>query len=207
VALAICRRDQVADWLERLREAGSPASRITWEGAWVGANLLPLGERPRKQRFGSLLTKLLAVAVVLLGAAVLITPLRQKADEYEMLQRELRRVRIAAEEVQVVREELEQARLGSVEVLQRKRKQPRMTDLLLELTELLPDGTWVQTLNYRESEVDIRGESDQSAALIARLDRGPGVSDVTFRSPVMQVASSGQERFHIAFTYSREVSE
>jgi general secretion pathway protein L len=203
VRLAVCRRDDVSDWLARLREGGSPVSRLTWEHAWTGANLLPPEERPRRARFGSLLTQLLAGAVLLLVAAVLISPLRQMSDERELLQRELRQVRIAAEEVQVVREELERARLGSVEVLERKRGQPRMTDLLLELTELLPDGTWVQTLNYREGEVDIRGESDQAAALIARLEQGPGINNVSFRSPVMQVASTGQERFHISFTYSR----
>lgn len=203
VTLALCRRDDVSDWLARLREGGSPASRLTWSHAWPGANLLPPEERPRRARFGSLMTQLLAGVVLLLVAAVLISPLRQKGDERELLQRELRSVRIAAEEVQVVRDELERARLGSVEVLQRKREQPRMTDLLLELTELLPDGTWVQTLNYREGEVDIRGESDQAAALIARLEQGPGINNVSFRSPVMQVASTGQERFHISFDYTR----
>ncbi len=112
-------------------------------------------------------------------------------------------MRIAAEEVQQVRDDLERARLGSVEVLQRKREQPRMTDLLRELTDLLPDGTWVQTLNVRDGAVDLRGESTQATALIGLLEQGPGISQVTFRSPVMQVGGTGQERFHIAFTYSR----
>jgi general secretion pathway protein L len=102
-----------------------------------------------------------------------------------------------------VRDELERARLGSVEVLNRKREQPQMTDLLREVTDLLPDDTWVQTLNYRDGEVDIRGESAQATALIGLLEQGPGISGATFRSPVMQVAQSGKERFHIAFTYSR----
>jgi general secretion pathway protein L len=61
----------------------------------------------------------------------------------------------------------------------------------------------VQTLNVREGEVDIRGESTQATALISLLEQGPGISQVTFRSPVMQVGGTGQERFNIAFTYSR----
>jgi len=114
---------------------------------------------------------------------------------------------VQAEEVARVRADLERARLGSVEVLNRKREQPRMTDLLRELTDLLPDNTWVQTMNYREGAADIRGESAQATALIGVLEQGPGIDDVSFRSPVMQVASSGTERFHIAFDYRRPAEE
>lgn len=202
VRLALCRRDQVEDWLERLREGGSPASRLSWSGAWPGANLLPPEERPRRRRFDSLLAVSLSAVLLLLVAAVLITPIWQKTREQDALTQELRRVRIAAEEVEQVRAALERARLGSVEVLNRKLSQPRMTDLLRELTDLLPDGTWVQTMNYRDGETDIRGESTQATALIGLLEQGPGISEVSFRSPVMQVASTGQERFHIALKYS-----
>ena len=203
VMLAVCRRDRIADWLERLREGRSPATGVRWSGAWSEANVLPPEDRPNRPKLGIVITGLLAALTLFLAAAILITPLWQKAQEQEALERELRRVRIAAEEVQQVRDDLERARLGSVEVLERKREQPRMTDLLRELTDLLPDGTWVQTLNVRDGAVDLRGESTQATALIGLLEQGPGISQVTFRSPVMQVGGTGQERFHIAFTYSR----
>jgi len=202
VELAACRRDYAREWLDRLRESGVFPSVLRWEGAWPSANLLPISERPRPKRLGSLLTGALAVVVLGLIAAVLATPIWQMDQAQELLTTELRRTRIEAEKVSVVRDELERVRLGSVEVLKSKRAQPRITDLLRELTDLLPDGTWVQTMNYREGEVDIRGESTQATTLIGLLEQGPGISEVSFRSPVMQVASTGQERFHIAFVYS-----
>ncbi|WP_058553854.1 PilN domain-containing protein [Thiohalocapsa sp. ML1] len=207
IELAVCRRAAAADWLERLREGRAPASRLAWAGAWPGANLLPREQRAKPPRFGSLMTRLLAGLVLVLVAAVLISPLWQAERAAASLETELRQVRRIALEVEEVREALERARLGSVEVLNRKREQPRMTDLLRELTDLLPDGTWVQTLNVRDAEVDIRGESNQATALIGMLERGPGISAVRFRSPVMQVATTGQERFHISFEYSRAVQE
>jgi general secretion pathway protein L len=203
VRLALCRRDRVGDWLDRLREGGAPAARLTWQGAWPGANLLPPAERPRPRRLDALLNALLGLSLAVLTAAVLATPLWQKQAQQKMLDRELAAVRVRAEEVARVREDLERARLGSVEVLNRKRAQPRMTDMLRELTDLLPDNTWVQTMNYRDGEVDIRGESDQATALIGLLEQGPGIDNVSFRSPVMQVAATGTERFHISFTYER----
>jgi general secretion pathway protein L len=164
---------------------------------------LPPAERPRPRRLDALLNALLGLSLAVLTAAVLATPLWQKQAQQKMLDRELAAVRVRAEEVARVREDLERARLGSVEVLNRKRAQPRMTDMLRELTDLLPDNTWVQTMNYRDGEVDIRGESDQATALIGLLEQGPGIDNVSFRSPVMQVAATGTERFHISFTYER----
>jgi len=203
VELAVCRRDRAADWLERLREAGIPATHLRWQGAWRGANLLPPSERPRTSYLGAVLTGLLVAGILLLLGAVLISPIWQKQQEHEALERELRSVRVAAEQVGTVREELERARLGSVEVLTRKREQPRMTDLLRKLTDRLPDNTWVQTLNVRDGDVDIRGESGQATALIGLLEQADGISQVSFRSPVMQVAQTGNERFHITFNYAR----
>ncbi len=202
IELAVCPRDRADPWLERLRAAQMPVSKLTWSGAWDQANLLPIDARPRPRRMPIILASLLFAFVAALTAAVLITPLWQRANDQERLMQQIRRVGAEAEEVTRVREALERARLGSVAVLERKRDYPRMTDLLLELTELLPDGTWVQTLNVRDGDVDLRGESTQATALIGILERGPGISNVTFRSPVMQIAASGSERFHIAFNYT-----
>ncbi|MBK1705574.1 PilN domain-containing protein [Halochromatium glycolicum] len=203
VELAICRRDQTRGWLEYLRRIEAPADRLTWSGTWAGANLLPPAERPRRRRLGLLINAALGGIALLLVLILLVSPLWQRQQIHQDLENRLRELRGRATEVTRVREELEQARVGSVAVLQRKAEAPRMTDLLRELTDLLPDGTWVQTLNYRDGEVDIRGESTQATALIALLENGPGISNVTFRSPVMQIASSGNERFHIAFDYQR----
>lgn len=201
IELALCPREQANAWIDHLASLQLPVSKLTWRGAWPEANLLPAEVRPRPRRLPVLLAWLLTLVVALLIAAVLITPLWQLNRDQERLAKELRRAAGQAEQVSQVREALERARFGSVAVLERKREHARMADLLLELTDLLPDGTWVQTLNYRDNEVDIRGESTQATALISLLERGAGISNVTFRSPVMQVASSGNERFHIAFDY------
>jgi general secretion pathway protein L len=203
VDLAVCRRDQALPWIEYLRHVAVPVDRLTWVGAWRNANLLPLAERPKRSSAGLLLHGLLGASILVLILALLITPLWQRQTVHRQLQVDLSDLRRKAADVNDLRAELEQAQRGSVAVIQRKLDAPRMTDLLRELTELLPDGTWVQTLNFRDGEVDIRGESTQATALIALLEKGPGISNVTFRSPVMQIASSGTERFHIAFDYRR----
>ena len=203
VDLALCRRDRVARWMERLQHAGAPAARVAWEGAWANANLLPPKDRPRKRYRLLSVNRVLVLLLILLGAVAMATPLWQKTRIMEQLDTQLRRVRAEAVAVDEVRQAVEQARRGSVEVLKRKLEQPLMVDLLKELTERLPNDTWVQTLSFEKGEVQMRGESSQATALIAQLEQAPGFSGVNFRSPVTPDARTGKERFNIAFQYTR----
>ena len=201
--LALARRDLVDAWLKRLREAGSPVDQITWEGGWPQANLLALAERPRRRQPLLDPGKLLLALILLLGAAALVTPLWQQSRILETLESEVRKARTAAGQVDQVRQELERARRGSTEVLRQKAELPRMLSMLRELTERIPDDTWVQSLEYANGEVQVRGESGRATALIGLLEGAPGISGVSFRSPVTQVAQTGKERFNLAFNYKR----
>lgn len=203
VQLVVCRRDQVKPFLDRLKAAGMPVHRLVWPGGWPRANLLPPAERPRRNQLKSLVAPALFGLVLVFLALAMASPLWQAQQEREQLQQQLRQLRVQAEQVGALNDELTQAQAANAAVLERSRKAPRMSDLLRELTDLLPDETWIQTLNYNDGKVDMRGQSAQATDLIALLEQGPGISDVSFRSPVMQIAISGQERFHIAFSYSR----
>lgn len=207
VDLALCKRDRVADWLKRLEEAGSPVDEITWEGAWPKANLLPPEERPRRRQPLITGARLLAAMVLLLSVATVATPLWQKVRLLESLDAEVNRLRGQAIEVDDLRQELEKARQGSTVVLQLKWDEPRVIDLLRELTDRIPDDTWVQSLEYQNQEVQLRGESGQATALIGLLEEAPGFEGVSFRSPVTQVARTGKERFNLAFTFSPEAPQ
>lgn len=197
VELALCKRDEARAWLQRLHDAGVPVDALTWEGAWPKANLLPVQERPSHR--GNVLLFL----VLMLAGAALATPIWQKQQVRTALAAQVQDLKTKAEKVFQTRNALERARKGSVAVLQRKSEQPQVIDLLRELTERLPDDTWVQNLDFRDGEVQIRGESTQATALIGLLEKTPGVSDATFRSPVVQVATTGRERFHISVKYQR----
>lgn len=201
--LALCRRDQMAIWLHSLRDRGAPVDQITWEGAWPRANLLPAGERPQHGPGPFSMNKLLLLLVVLLGSAAMTTPIWQMQQVHDERTAQIAELRNRAEKVHEMRTTLERARQGSVAVLQAKWEQPRMIDLLRELTERLPDDTWIQNFDYNKGEIQIRGESAQATALINLLDQAPGITEVAFRSPVVKVAGSGRERFHISLTFRR----
>lgn len=201
VEIALCRRDWLQPWIERLREVGRPVDRLTWEGAWPRANLLSAADRPARKVVLFTVQRSMGLIALLLFAAILVSPLWQREQILDRVRGDLRNARAEAAEVDVVRQALERAREGSQAVLREKVRQPRMTDLLRELTQRLPDDTWVQSLDLRDGEVQIRGESARATALIELLERTPGLDGVGFRSPVTQVAQTGSERFHIAFRF------
>ncbi len=202
VDLALCRRDRVEGWIKRLGEAGSPIDRISWDGAWPRANLLPPEERPRRRLQVFSVNKLLLLLALLLALAVLFTPLWQKGRIVELLENQIRQVRAQAVAVEDLRQELERARQGSTAVLQQKLDQPPILAMLRELTDRLPDDTWIQSFEYNNGQVNLRGESGQATALIALLERAPGIDGVSFRSPVTQVARTGKERFYLSFSFA-----
>ena len=204
--LVLCRREPIQPWLDWLKAAGAPVERIAWAQAWPSANLLPQALYPR--RGGRLLSvgSILTLSAVVLMVAALAGPVWQKTEILAELDGELGKLKGQASEVNKLREAIEAAHKGSVVVLERKSSQAAMIDLLRELTDRLPDGTWVENLEFQGNEVQIRGESTQSAALIGLLENAPTFSGVTFRSPVTQGRNSEGERFHIGFTFSR-VSE
>jgi len=201
--LAVCRREPLKGWLERMRDLGFPVDRIIWQHGWHGANLLPEAEGPKpKMRLLRWDTMLLLLVVVMLAIAA-GGPLWQKSHYLESLEGELSDLKVRAKEVESLRKAIDAAHHGSVAVLERKADKPAMIDLLRELTDRLPDGTWVENLEYQGNEVQIRGESTQAAALIGLLEQAPVFSGVAFRSPVSQVPNTDRERFHIGFSYQK----
>jgi len=202
VELAVCRRALVSRWIARLAELGSPVERIGWDGAWPRANLLPPEERPRQNPVRFSRNRALAMLIALLVLAIMLTPLWQKTQTLERLDEEVRRARTQAVAVDELRQQLEQTRQGSMAALQLKLDQPPFLDLLRELTDRLPDDTWIQNLEYTQGQVDLSGESGQATALIALLEEAPGIDGVSFKSPVTQVARTGKERFNISFRFT-----
>ncbi len=207
IDLALCRRDLAESWIKRLRESGAPIDRITWNGAWSSANLLPTSERPKRRLVLFSPDHLLWAAIILLALAALISPIWQKKQMVRSLDAEVQRARVEAIAVDDLRKELEQARLGSTAVLQQKWDAADPLLMLRELTDRLPDDTWLQTLDYDNGQVALRGESGQATSLIAILEQAPGIDQVTFQSPVTQIPQTGKERFNISLRFSRAVDE
>ncbi|MGI9435180.1 MAG: PilN domain-containing protein, partial [Geminicoccaceae bacterium] len=73
-----------------------------------------------------------------------------------------------------------------------------MTDVLAELTRLIPDHSYVVQLRVKDSKIEISGLAQKASDLIAILDRSTILTSPQFRSPVTRDTRSGKERFQIS---------
>ncbi len=199
VELAVVRRDRIGGWVQALASEGAPAGVLTWPGAWPRANLFQREDRQQVNWGKQLLGWMQWMLLLLLLAAVLITPLWQKRQIAMDLNSNVNRARVKASEVSVMRERLENAEASANFVLDQKRQAITVTELLLRLTELVPDHSWVQQMQFNAGRVEVRGESEQATALIEILSREPRFREVTFKSPVVGVRNSDRVRFFIEF--------
>ena len=202
VELAVVRRSAVDPWLGTLKDLKASPGVLAWPGAWRDANLLPRDARARKPQAGLWMRRILWTLLGSLVLAVLVTPLWQKrAIAIELLERGAK-ARIEAEKVSTLRRALETDSKSASYILERKREYRYLVELMRKVTELLPDNSWISQLDYVDGDVQLRGESPQSTALIELLAKEPSFRSISFRSPVVGVPNTDRERFHIGFQFA-----
>lgn len=171
---------------------GSHAEPVVLSGFGEGRRLHNQGTW---QRTGYLL---LGLALVLL-AAIAITPTAQlRLRAIEAVNAYTAAAQKAAPLLQK-REALLKAteHLSALEQSLADRVEPlAMMDLL---TRVLPDDTYLQTLNLQGGKVTISGQTANAAALMQRLSAEPGLLDVRAPVAAMRVPGASKETFSIEF--------
>ncbi len=88
--------------------------------------------------------------------------------------------------------------------LSEEKQGPMLVGVLAEVTEVLPDGTWLTEFQIKDGKVRIQGYSPNASSLIALIDKSPVFANAQFEAPVVQGQNGDQggntERFDISFT-------
>jgi general secretion pathway protein L len=197
IELAVVPAARVDPWLNLLREVGLRTVSLEAPDAWPGCNLLAPAQRGASGTGTSLLTWGLASLALLMLVGALALPLWQKRQILDDLARQLEVARKQAAVVTGLRDKVEKSARSASYLLDRRQQTPVLVEILRELTERMPDDTWLQQLDYKAGNVQLRGESSQATALIGGLEGSPLFREVGFGSPVVQLAS-GMERFQLS---------
>lgn len=161
-------------------------------------NLLPaaVGKTPSMLRYGP--NPWLATLIVLLALTAMAAPLVIKREAVVQMLPWVDKGKKAAETVDAVRRDLE-ARVDQHNYLLVKRQAvPTVIQTLEELTRVLPDDTWVQSLDIKGNELQIQGETASSVRMIGLFEQSNLFKDASFRSPLTKGQASGTERFQLA---------
>jgi general secretion pathway protein L len=138
---------------------------------------------------------ILAIALVLIAGYL---PLYGKQRALAAYEAQLAESRAAALEAEQLRKHLVEKVEHGRFLVDRRLSMPAATALLAELTERLPDDTWLVQLRWQGEKLAIAGFSPAAAALIAGLEESPLLSEVRFGSPVTADPRVGSERFNIS---------
>lgn len=162
-----------------------------------GANLLPAERRVRRTRTATRVNAALGAAAVLLLGLVMWQSLAIKRDRVEALEQRVAEARQEAMAVAELRGELDEAVRSANFLVRKKEGHPVLVNVLQELTQLLPDDTWLTRLRLEDGEAQLYGESQSASRLISILDDSPMLSGANFISPVTTNTSTGDERFNL----------
>lgn len=201
VELVAVQRAVVDRAIQKLQAAGYTPLAVQAKdvnGGVLPCNLLPAlaGARPSVWRNGPLPWLLALVSV--LSIAALVLPLFIQREAAIQLIPLVERSKKAAEAVDGVRRELDARIVQHNYLLEKRMATPTTIQALEELTRVLPDDTWVQTLDWKGKEIVIQGETASSVKLVGLFEQSSMFKDASFRSPLTKGQTPGVERFSLA---------
>ena len=203
VCLVVVPREFLDFWLHQLMAWGVYPDRVEADQV-PGVDLSPSSHRAALRSRWPGLRAILAGAVLVLLLVSLLLPLWTLREVTLQLHREVAEVQHLANRAQVLREERDQL-LGQSRVLIEKKntRYPAVT-VLNEMAALLPDDTWVRSLQLNDGRLVIQGYSAAASLLIGRIEASPVFDSVGFVAPVTREGATHQDVFQIGMAV-REV--
>jgi general secretion pathway protein L len=208
VEVVLAPRKIVDALLDDLSASGLSADILSTRDS-SGTAMLPINLLPRLRRsngnkvVGRLNASLAAMAVFLFITAVSL-PLLHKQQALRELEPLLIEAMAKTESADELRQQVERLVAGSEYLVRKKQSGISILHTMNELTRALPDHTSITRLDISNSEVQLQGRSSSSSTLISLLESSPVLKNVRFRSPVIQIPSTDEERFHLSAEIDRE---
>jgi general secretion pathway protein L len=202
ITLILAPIDKISQALNQLEENSVRINAISpceeTDSNLNEVNLLPPEKREKPRKRYRLVNLALFLLLLPLVFGNLVLPVWQKSLLAEQLDTDLSQIRTKATEVAALRDQVTAARNENRFLEEKKLTSVTVLDILLELTLLLPDDTWINNFEVRENTVHLHGQSNASASLIPILETSKLFQNVTFRSPVTRSKKNNTEQFHIS---------
>jgi len=141
---------------------------------------------------------MLALLIAVMGAVAAYLPLYGKERILAARQAELADARAAALDAEAMKVRLAARLERGRFLMDRRRSTPAATRLLAEVSERLPDDTWLLQLQWHGKDLFLSGLSPAATGLIEKLEVSPLLSEVHFDSPVTTDPRVKRERFDIS---------
>ncbi|TCO42711.1 general secretion pathway protein L [Dokdonella fugitiva] len=202
VELVLIPRAQLDQELGALPPAAAELDAVDSWSAAPGAsrrqtNLLPPEKRTRRRDMRLPLNLGLAALAVVLLVVNMDESLANRTAALEAMQAEVEKAGNEAKQVAALRKTLADSISGANFLTDKKRKGPLTVALLDDLTRRLPEDTYLERLQIENKQVQLQGQANEAAKLIALLGASPCLGNPGFQGQVQPDARTGKERFQI----------
>jgi len=167
-----------------------PVSRPAPRGYEV--NLLP--QSVLKQQM--LANYLIYGAVIFFLLSLLAFPASKLAGQIRNLtkiEKSISEIKDDAQELTRLREESRQILDNLESMAEMKHSYPSAINILREMTEVIPETAWLNSLEFSGDRITMQGEADSATSVIEAVENSPLFQEVKFSSPVTK--SGNRERF------------
>lgn len=202
VDLHIVPRETVDGAIERAATLGLRPQRVGVAGdslsAAHGINLLPVAPS-QASRTEAVAAGLLAIVTVGLLVAAVTIPLERKRAHAARLADAVTALRKEAIAREKLTAKIERLGARSRFIADRKLTGPSAIAVMKDLTELLPDNTWLSNMTLVGDQVSIQGYADAASTLVELIESSPRFRNAALQSRLTRDRQTGQERFQITF--------
>ena len=211
VDLVYSPRDAVDSLVEAVSRQGLSPSQVTSQNVsgseLRSVNLLPPERRRSRRKTVHRLNLALAASCILLLAVAITLPIVQKNTAIRSLESHVEVAAAAAREGSNLRSDLEKMADASRFLAAKKQSDVLIVQVVDEISRILPDHTWISRLDILGTEIQLQGQSSSSSSLITIVESSDLFENARFRSPVVQVASTTEDRFHLSADVTRSRSQ
>ena len=201
VELYCALKARIDDLRARLAERRLSPATVTVDGA-KHVDLL----RSLRQGEGSTartVTRLALLASAALLAFVVWRPLDQRMTLVAELEAETQAARAAANATLALEAEADELRARRRELTRVLSGGAPRVVLIDELSQLLPDSAWLRRLSIQGETLQLSGEAEQAAPLIAELEASELFASASFVSPVT-ITKTNVERFELMLVVAEQ---
>ncbi|MFI4970246.1 MAG: PilN domain-containing protein [Lysobacterales bacterium] len=160
-------------------------------------NLLPPERRARRRNLRLPLNLGLAALALILLVANMNESLANRAAAVETMRSEVAKANTEAKQVAALKKTLADSIAGANFLTDRKRKGPLTVALINDISQRLPQDTYLERLQIENKQVQLQGQAQEAAKLIALLGASPCLGNPGFQGQVQPDPRSGKERFQI----------
>ncbi len=172
----------------------------------IGFNLLDSSQRASHSSSRVRLNWVLSAIALALLFVVMHQSLSNREQALLDMQAQLDRLDLEARKVKKLRKQLIDAVSGANFLAEKRQTIPRVIMLVKDLTQRLPNDTFIQSITFNQGKVTIAGQAKDANSLIVLLQKSPILSQPTIEGQVSTDPRTNKEIFRIGAQFRSVVA-